>query len=222
HAAAVMCDSRFSANEFRALIDADAAIDVVYPGVDGRFAHIVRARDDVRPFALVVGTVEARKNLKVLIDALPAIPRLRIVAVGPPTAYADECRARAAELGVAGRVELRGYVGREELDGLYAQASCALVPSRYEGFGYALAEALCAGLPVVAARTSSLIEVAGDGVPLLDPDDASAWSTTVNAMLSDPEGTEAAARERRAGAIARFAWATAAARVKGVYERVLG
>ena len=86
----------------------DAQIDVVYPGVDPRFATLER-RKDPSPFALVVGTVEARKNLLVLIEALPSLPSLRIIAVGPPTPYADAVRARAAELNVADRVELRGY-----------------------------------------------------------------------------------------------------------------
>src|SRR5665213_210985 len=160
-AAAVVCDSQFSAGEYRALIDRDARIEVVHPGVDLRFGGIVR-RPDEAPFALVTGTVEARKNLLALVDALPAVPALRVISAGPFTPYADAVRARAAELGVADRIELRGFVTQAELDDLYARAACALVPSRYEGFGYALAEALCAGLPAIASRSSSLIEVAGD------------------------------------------------------------
>ncbi len=93
-AAAIICDSPFSANEYHALIDPNAHIDVVHPGVDPRFATLDR-RPEETPFALVTGTVEARKNLEVLIEALPHVPGLRIISAGPPTPYADTIRARA-------------------------------------------------------------------------------------------------------------------------------
>jgi glycosyltransferase involved in cell wall biosynthesis len=217
-AAAVVCDSRFSANEYRDLIDPHANPDVVYPGVDERFASIERAPDDP-PFALVTGTVEARKNLLVLVEALPAIPNLRIVSTGPSTLYAAAVLARANELGVADRITLRGYVPRDELDTLYARAACALVPSRYEGFGYALAEALCAGVPVIAARSSSLIEVADATTPLVEPDDVPAWTEAISALLADRNAAESQAAAIRAPSIPRFSWATAATSMRAIYER---
>jgi glycosyltransferase involved in cell wall biosynthesis len=218
-AAAVICDSHFSANEYRALIDPAAKPEVVYPGVDPRFGRIVR-RPDESPFALVVGTVEARKNLRLLVDVLPAIPTLRIVSVGPPTPYAAEVRAHAIALKVADRLELRGYVAREELDDLYARAACALVPSRYEGFGYALAEAMCAALPALAANTSSLIEVADGAAPLLDPDDAGAWIEAIRALLAGRNTAQERATEIREHAKQRFSWASAATAMCEIYRRV--
>ncbi|MDQ6941162.1 MAG: glycosyltransferase family 4 protein [Candidatus Eremiobacteraeota bacterium] len=219
HAAAIICDSNFSANEYRELVDASAQIDVVYPGVDARFARIERFPDPA-PFALVVGTVEERKNLLVLIEALPSLPALRIIAVGPPTPYADAVRARAAELNVTDRVELRGYVEREQLDRLYACATCALIPSRYEGFGYALAEAMCAGIPAIAARSSSLVEVAADDVPLVKPDDITAWVDAIGALLADGDAAQQRADALRERAIARFSWGTAASQMLAIYLRV--
>lgn len=219
HAAAIVCDSNFSASEYHDLIDAAATIDVVYPGVDERFAQLERFPDP-SPFALVVGTVEARKNLLILIEALPSLPPLRIIAVGPPTPYADDVRAKAAELNVADRVELRGYVEREQLDRLYACATCALIPSRYEGFGYALAEAMCAGIPAIAARSSSLIEVAGDDVPLVDPDDVTAWVDAITALLADPDAAEQRAAALRENAAQRFSWSTAASQMHAIYDRI--
>ena len=216
-AAAVVCDSEFSASEYRELVDAGANPRVVYPGVDPRFAAIVRRLDDA-PFALVVGTVEARKNLLVLVDVLAAVPELRIVSVGPPTPYADAVRSRAAELHVADRLELRGYVTGDELDDLYARATCALVPSRYEGFGYALAEALCAGLPAIAARSSSLVEVAAGAVPLVAPDDVAGWVGAIRVLLADRNAAERAASARRVAMVERFGWAAAAASMLDVYR----
>ena len=219
-AAAVVCDSHFSASEYRDLIDAKARIDVVYPGVDPRFGAIARRPDRDAPFALVVGTVETRKNLTVAVDALPALPHLRIVSVGPPTPYADVVLSRAAELGVEDRVDLRGYVTETELDDLYARATCALVPSRYEGFGYALAEAQCAGLPVIAARSSSLIEVATDATALLDPDDTVAWVDAIRALLANPDAADRQAVVWRDASCERFRWSTAAHAMALIYGRI--
>ena len=219
HAAAIVCDSTFSANEYRELVDASATIDVVHPGVDPRFGQIERYPNP-SPFALVVGTVESRKNLLVLVEALPSLPTLRIVAVGPPTPYAGAVRARAAELNVADRVELRGYVDRAQLDALYASATCALVPSTYEGFGYALAEAMCAGVPALAANSSSLVEVAGDDVDLITADDINAWVAAIEALLANVEAAGQRAAALRERAVQRFSWATAASQMHAVYRRV--
>jgi glycosyltransferase involved in cell wall biosynthesis len=214
-ASAAIADSEFSAGEFRELVGRDD-VHVVYPGVNERFAAIARA-PAADPFALVVGTIERRKNLLRAVETIAAIPGLRLVAVGPFTAYADEVRARIAELGVADRVDVRGYVDRAELDALFATATCALVPSRYEGFGYAVAEALCAGLPVIAARSSSLIEVAGADAPLIDPDDAGGWVDATRALLADRDAAERRAAGARERAVTRFAWSTAAARCAAIY-----
>ncbi len=218
-AAAVIADSHFAANEVRELVGR-ADVEVVYPGVDERFARIVRAPAEEAPFALVVGTVERRKQLVRAVETIAALPGVRLIAVGPFTPYADEVRARVAELGLGKRVELRGYVERAELDALYARATFALVPSRYEGFGYAVAEALCAGVPAIVARSSSLVEVAGDDAPLVDPDDGAGWVDAARALLAERDAAERRAAAARARAIARFAWATAAARCGAIYARV--
>jgi glycosyltransferase involved in cell wall biosynthesis len=217
-AAAVLTDSAFARDEFLALAGERSEVHVVYPGVDERFAGIVR-RPRGRPFALVVGTVERRKNLLRAIETLAAVPQLDLVAVGPPTPYLVEVRARVAELGLGERVALRGYVQRAELDALYAEATVALVPSRYEGFGYALAEALCAGLPVVAARSSSLVEVGAGAVPLVDPDDAPGWVDAVRAILGDRDAAERRAAAARTPAAERFAWQRAADECRAIYRR---
>jgi len=219
-AAAVIADSAFARDEFRSLTGAGGEVHVVYPGVDPRFAAIER-QPQARPLALVVGTVERRKNLVRAIETLAAVPGLDLVAVGPPTTYLDEVRARISELGLGDRVTVRGYIERSDLDALYAAATLALVPSRYEGFGYGLAEALCAGLPVIAARSSSLIEVAGSDATLVDPDDAAGWVDAVRALLADRDAAEARAAEARARAIVRFNWPLAAAACTTIYRRIL-
>ena len=219
-AAAVVVDSVFSRDEYLALGADRRTPHVVYPGVDARYAAIVRRPDDA-PFALVVGTLEARKNLLAAVDATAAIPELRLIAVGPPTPYAAHVRARIAELGIGERVELRGYVDRATLDELYARAALALIPSRYEGFGYAVAEARCAGLPFVATRGSSLTEVAEDAGILVDPHDPAGWTDAIRALLADRRGADVRAAQDRARANERFRWTTAAAALEAVYAAAI-
>ncbi len=165
-AAQIMVDSNFSRGALLELLGGYDAqrVRVVYPGVASDFCRLVRPGGDGRTI-LAVGTVERRKNLEVLVRALAHLPGARLVAVGPPTPYARECAELADRLKVADRVELRGYVARSELLELYARSAVAAVPSRYEGFGYAAAQALCAGVPCVVSDRSSLPEVAGDDAP---------------------------------------------------------
>ncbi len=219
NAAAVVVDSGFARDEYRALSGDSRVPRVVYPGVDRRYAAIVRRPDDA-PFALVVGTIEVRKNLLGLLEAAAAIPDLAIVAVGPPTPYADIVRRRIAELGLGERVTLRGYVDRATLDELYARATLALVPSRYEGFGYAVAEARCAGVPFIAARSSSLVEVAQTAGALVAPDDLAGWIDAIRAVLSDRDAAQARAEADRPRAVARFDWSIAAVALTDVYRSV--
>jgi glycosyltransferase involved in cell wall biosynthesis len=216
----IVVDSRFSRDELLACGGIDAArVDVVYPGVAPDLFALERTPDEA-PFALAVGTVEVRKNLAVAIEALRAAPGLRLVSVGPFTPYREECLRVAREAGVLERVEFRGYVSRSVLLDLYARATCAVVPSRYEGFGYAAAQALCAGLPLLAADAASLPEVAGEAANL-PPADAAAWGEALRALLAARESAEAAAAARRPAAIERFAWRSSAAAIAAVYARAL-
>jgi glycosyltransferase involved in cell wall biosynthesis len=204
----ILVDSAFSRDELLALapqLDPER-LDVVYPGVAADIANVVRARDDDAPFVLAVGTLERRKNLETLVRAVAAIPRLRLIAVGPSTPYAERCREIAREAGADDRIEFRGYVPRGDLLALYARATLAAVPSRYEGFGYAAAQALCAGVPLLASNAASLPEVVGDAAPLLAPGDAGVWTDAILAVLATRDEREAAARAHKAASDTRFGW----------------
>jgi glycosyltransferase involved in cell wall biosynthesis len=221
HAAAIVVDSLFSRNallEVLAGVDR-AAVRVVYPGVAREFCHVARNGGDGRTI-LAVGTVERRKNLELLIRVLPQLRGARIVCVGPQTPYARECAELAEHLGVAERLELRGYVAREELISLYRDAAVVAVPSRYEGFGYAAAQALCAGVPCVVSDRTSLPEIVGNDAGIASIDDAVTWTAMLEAALRGE--WEPRAARARAGAIARFSWDASAGEVKRVYEAVSG
>ncbi len=211
----VLADSNFSRNELLRLLDLDPArVEVVYPGVAADFCGIPRGGGDGRTI-LAVGTIEPRKNLAVLIRALPRLENARLVAVGPMTPYARECAALAQRLNVADRVLMPGYIARSELLALYASCAVAAVPSRYEGFGYAAAQALCAGVPCVVSDRSSLPEVVDGKARIVDADDADAWAAALGEVLAGADDARAA--QVRVDAIGRFSWESSARRVANVY-----
>lgn len=216
----VIADSDFSKRELLAVqpsVD-PARVHVVAPGVDRAFGLRER-RPDGRTL-LVAGTVEPRKNLTFAIELLARLPGARIVSVGPSTPYLDACRARARSLGVDGRIEFLGYVERDRLLDLYATAAAAVVPSTYEGFGYAVAQALCAGLPCVASDRASLPEVAAGDAHVVALDDVPAWVEALRAVLAGER--DAFAADVRSAACARFSWTVVARAVAGLYARVAG
>jgi len=217
----IVVDSRFSRDELLACGGIEPErVDVVYPGVAADVFALVR-QPDRAPYALAIGTVEPRKNLATAIRALRGVPGLHLTAVGPLTPYAQECLRVARACGVEARVTLRGYVSRAELLALLAGAACVVVPSRYEGFGYAAAQALCSGVPLLAANAASLPEVVDGAMPLLPPADAEAWGAAMRAILGDRDAAEARAAALRPAAVARFDWSRAARETASAYASAL-
>lgn len=184
-------------------------IHVVYNGVDlARFERTepraeTRARLGEAGDALVivvVGELTKRKNARAVIDRLPEwvreFPALVVWIVGEGVER-EALLDQAGRLGVADRVHLLGF--RDDVPDLLAAADLMVHVARVEGFGYAVAEAMAAGVPVVAADTSSLPEVVDDGVTgtLVPPEDPAALDDAVRAFLRDPS------RRARFGAAGR-------------------
>ena len=176
-----------------------------------------------RPVALSVSAKRPHKNLVRLIRALAAIPAERrpvLVVPGYPTPHEQELRALAAELGVAEDLRLPRWLGAADLEGLYELASCAVLPSLYEGFGLPVLEAMRRGLPVTCSDRSSLPEVAGHAALLFDPEDVPAITLALERLLGDAELRE---RLRKAGIerARRFTWRATADATARVYEAAL-
>jgi glycosyltransferase involved in cell wall biosynthesis len=219
-AAAIAVDSHFSRNELLEVMpDLDPAhVRVVYPGVSRDYCELQRTRSDGRTI-LAIGTVERRKNLEVLIEALRFLDDARLISVGPYTTYQDECEGLATSYGVRDRVQFRGYVAREELLELCQSAAVIAMPSLYEGFGYAAAQALCAGVPAVVSDQASLPEIVGDGARVVDVANIPDWVEALEAALSGSDDARAASG--RAAAIERFAWTKSARDMRDAYEIAL-
>jgi glycosyltransferase involved in cell wall biosynthesis len=201
-AARVIAISERTKADVRELYGVDAVVTPL--GVDAAFAP--GAEPD--SYLLVVGTVEPRKNPLAAAAAARELGR-PLVVVGP---VRDEALAR--ELRVRG-AELRGYVPKEELARLYRGAACLVFPSRYEGFGLPLVEAMASGTPVVAAPDAALREVAGDAAVFAEP---GALADGVRRALAERERLVAAGLERAR----RFTWEETARRTVAVYREVLG
>jgi glycosyltransferase involved in cell wall biosynthesis len=187
---------------------------------DDEFFSVARRPDPAAPFVLAVGTVEERKDLVTAVRAIARIPDVRLVSVGPRTAYADAVMREAALLGVAARVELRGYVDKATLLRLFSEASALVFPSRYEGFGLPPLQAQAAGLPVVAARGPVVEEVLGAHAWFAPAGDFVDFAAQLETVLRG--GAEVNARVASARAHAReFTWDLVAERMSQVYRSVM-
>ena len=175
------------------------------------------------PVVLCVAQKRPYKNLGSLIRAIAELDGpARLVLVGASPPYEEELKALASELGVAGRVDFRGWVSEEELESLYREARCFVLPSLIEGFGLPVLEAMARGVPVACSNRPALPEVAEGAALLFDPEDQSAVTDAVGRLLRDDELARDFA-ERGVKRAAELTWeATAQATVESYRKAVSG
>ena len=176
-------------------------IVVTHLGVDPAFAR----GGEHDSYLLFVSAIEPRKQPLLAADAACELGR-KLVVVGPTkdAALAEELTRRGAEL--------RGYVSKEELVRLYQRAACVVLPSRYEGFGLPMLEAMACGTPVAAADDAAMREVGGDAVVF-----GADVTESVRVALAARDRLSEAGLERAR----RFTWEETARRTADVYRGVL-
>ena len=178
------------------------------------------------PFLLHVGDIHERRNLSVAVTAVlearrhfGALPALSLVLAGTDRGTGDALCALAADAGAPEAVVRLGRVEEPLLHSLYRCATAFVYPSRYEGFGFPVLEAMACGTPVIASRAASIPELTGDAAILLDPDDDQGWTDAVRRIVTDDElRSELATRGvARAGL---FTWARTARATMDAYTAV--
>lgn len=223
-AARVITDSSFSRDEIVAAYGLDPGrIDVVPLAAATHFTPADGTPRDLT--VLHVGDLHARRNLPMLLDVVLQLRRdsrwsaLTLTLVGTDRGVLENLTAQAREAGQPGALIHTGAISEEALLDHYRRARVFVYPSRYEGFGVPLLEAMQCGLPVVAARAGSIPEVVGDAAVLVDPDDGRGWHDAIAALLSDESRAAAAAASGLTRA-AQFGWDATAAATRQVYTRV--
>ena len=196
-------------------------ISVIYQSFAPRFSADVseEKKAEVREryklpqrFVLNVGTIERRKNLAVAVEAVDLLPQdIHLVAVGRQTKY-------VRELPHSERLHLLSGVPDQDLAVIYSLAETFVYPSRYEGFGIPIIEAIAAGLPVVACTGSCLEEAGGPYSRYVGPDDAIGMAEALKMSLKGARGRQERIDKSREY-IRRFQGNDVARQVAEIYQK---
>jgi glycosyltransferase involved in cell wall biosynthesis len=207
-------------------------VTVVYEAASPEFRPApAGAVDEVRcryglpeHFLIHVGTIEPRKNLTRLIEALQSLRDestiVPLLLVGAKGWLYDDFFHRLDELRIRDLVRFTGYVPAADLPTLYSAATAAVMPSVYEGCGLPVLEAMACGTPVVSSKASSLPEMGGEAAHYFDPYDIGEIAQVIHSVWSDAD-LRAHMREDGLSQAARFSWQRAAEETLAVYDTVL-
>lgn len=197
-----------------------AADPSFYPRSDSECAEVRGRLEIPDPHFLVVGTIEARKNLERLLEAYALLPRKNrphIVFAGGSGFHADRVLEAVQENRLEDYVRFLGHISDDDLPALYTGARSLLFPSRYEGFGLPILEAMACGCPVVTSNCGSMAEVAGDAAVLVDPNDSESLAEGMQSVVEQESLREELINKGLTRA-QRFSWRTAAEQTLGVYR----
>jgi glycosyltransferase involved in cell wall biosynthesis len=176
-------------------------------------------------FVLYQGTLQPRKNVETLVRAYALLRSQgsddHILVLAGPRGWQDEpIFDLIRQLGLEEMVRFPGFVPDEEQALWYSSAAVFAFPSRYEGFGLPLLEAMACGAPVVSSSASSLPEVVGDAGLLVDPSDVEGLCSALRQLLEDASLRQALSVAGRARA-KKFSWRRMASETVRVYREVL-
>ncbi|MFH1086842.1 MAG: glycosyltransferase family 1 protein [Chloroflexota bacterium] len=235
-AALVLTDSQASARDIERLLRIPperlrvvplAASRLYRPLPPAERAPVLRRLGIAEPYLLYPGGFDVRKNVPGLLRAYALacgrLGELRLVIAGrlpEHSAFTPDPRAVAHDLGIEAQVYFTGWVDEADKPALYSGALAFVFPSRYEGFGLPVLEALACGTPAIYARGSSLDEIAGPGGLAVPPQDDGALAEALVACATDD------ALRLRLGAegyrhATRFSWEQAAAQTRAAYRAAL-
>jgi glycosyltransferase involved in cell wall biosynthesis len=232
----IITDSEYSkAQIIERLGVPSSKLSVISCGVNGEFLPMDReealqavsaALEIHEPYLLYVGSLKRYKNVSSLLKAFAMlrerrdIPQ-RLVIIGDTAEGRRELGGECAQLGISERTEFVPFVGQGILPKVYAAADALVMPSKIEGFGLPVVEAMACGTPVVCSRAASLPEVGGEAAVYFDPQSPEDLADAIERVLSSEE-LRATLRAKGLERAARFSWIESAAKHVQVYHAVLG
>jgi len=171
-------------------------IEVIYQTCDDSFKTFLdqSVLDKIRlnyklpeKYILNVGTIEERKNLKLIVQALKTVNEdYKLVVIGKQTPYFKSVEEEIEKLGLKNRILFLKNIPFADLPGIYQLATVFVYPSFYEGFGIPIIEALSSGIPTIAATGSCLEEAGGPTSIYISPVDSPSLSSAINQVLESP------------------------------------
>ena len=174
----------------------------------------IAGRRRPEPFLLAVSTLHPHKNLDGLLRAFAQFrrtrPEYRLVVCGMHGFFTGPLHRLRDELRLGDAVEFPGWIPRADLHDLFARAWAFIYPSRFEGFGIPLLEALAAGIPTACSAIEPLVTLAGNAAVRFDPDDTGAMCDAMLRLVSDVQLRERLARDGPIRA-REFSWRKCAA-----------
>lgn len=211
-------------------------ITVCYPGYDANTYKQVQDEEKVRSvcskygvegsYVVFLGTLQPRKNLITLMEAVSKIEGLKLVAIGKKGGdqgrgawMVEKTLSRPKELGIEDRVIFTGYVPTEDVPYLFAGSVAFVSPSLYEGFGIPVLDAMATGTPVVVSDVSSLPEVVGNAGVLVEPKSVDQIEQAIRLLMSDKRVRNSYIK-KGLSQVNKFSWRKMAKEVVKVFENI--
>ena len=220
----ILADSEATAADLRRFYRLPAAkVRTVPLGVDPIFFEIARRRSPAPPqrFFLAVSTLHPHKNLDGLLRAFAlfrhAHPEFRLVVCGMHGFFTGPLHDLRQSLGLADAVEFPGWIPREDLHSLYAQAFAFLYPTRFEGFGLPVLEALASGVPTGCSNIEPVAGIAADAALQFNPDDIEGMAAAMARLVED-EALRRRLSDAGPSRAAQFSWQTTAQKTLAAIE----
>ncbi len=229
---AIITISEFSKGEIETLLpESRGKVSVTHLGIGSEFS--IASREEVetvkkrfgltRPYLMTVGTIEPRKNLEFLVDVFEKVAGqgIDLVIAGAPGWKCEAILKRFENTKYKDQLHYLRFIPDGCLPCLYSAASLFVIPSHYEGFGFAPLEAMACGTPVLSSSGGSLPEVLGNAACILDTFEVDAWAHEVVGIIQNPVRS-AEMVQRGILCVSRYSWHHTAVQTLDVYKKVLG